>query len=77
MRCVIGLCLLALTAPILAGDPGDPTPAFAPQAWTGKHSDQLIAAWGKPRKTKRDGKDGKVLVYRLRFFGDEMATISR
>lgn len=72
MRYVVGLCVLALAAPVLASDPVNPDPAFETRAWTGKHSDQLIAEWGKPRKTKRDGKDGKVLVYRLRFFGEEV-----
>ena len=72
MRTLIGLCLLALAAPILASDPGNPDPAFGPQAWEGKHSDELIASWGKPRRTKRDGKDGKVLVYRLRFYGERI-----
>ncbi len=73
MRYVLGLCLLALAAPILASDPGDPNPAFEPlTSWEGKHSDELIAGWGKPRKTKRHGEGGKVLVYRLRFFGGEM-----
>ncbi len=73
MRYVVGLCVLALATPILASDPVNPDPAFETRAWTGKHSDELIAEWGKPRKTKRDGKDGKVLIYRLRFFGEEIA----
>ncbi len=72
MRYVSLACLLLLAAPILASDPVNPDPAFETRAWTGKHSDELIAEWGKPRKTKRDGKDGKVLVYRLRFFGEEV-----
>jgi hypothetical protein len=70
MRYVVGLCLLALAVPVFAGDPGNPDPAFAQQAWTGKHSDELIASWGKPRKTKRHGEGGKVLVYRLHFYGE-------
>ena len=72
MRYVVGLCVLALAAPVLASDPGDPDPVFESPAWKGKHSDQLIAEWGEPRKTKRHGEGGKVLVYRLRFFGGEM-----
>jgi len=72
MRYVSLACLLLLAAPILASDPVNPDPAFETRAWTGKHSDELIAEWGKPRKTRRDGKDGKVLVYRLRFFGEEV-----
>ena len=73
MRYVVGLCLLALAVPVLASDPGDPDPAFEPlTSWEGKHSDELIAGWGKPRTTKRHGEGGKVLVYRLRFFGGEM-----
>ena len=73
MRCIVGLCLLALTVPVFASDPGNPDPAFEPlTSWEGKHSDDLIAEWGKPRRTKRHGEGGKVLVYRLRFFGSEM-----
>ena len=72
MRSVVGLCLVVLTLPVLASNPGDPNPAFEPPVWKGKHSDELIASWGKPTKTKRHGEDGKVLVYRLRFFGDEI-----
>ena len=73
--CVIGILtigLLSLTVPVFASDPGGPDSAFESlTSWKGKHSDELIAALGKPKKTKRDGKDGKVLVYRLRFFGKE------
>ena len=72
MRYVVALCLLALTVPLFAGDPGAPDSALAAQTWTGKHSDQLIAELGKPKKTKRHGEGGKVLVYRLRFFRGEM-----
>ena len=72
MRCLVALCLLALAAPVLADDSGSPDPAFEPSAWEGKHSDELIAAWGKPTKTKRYKEDGEVLVYRLRFFGKEI-----
>lgn len=72
MRYVVGLCLFALAVPVFAGDPGNPDPAFESPAWTGKHSDELIAEWGKPRKINRHGEGGKVLVYRLRFFGGEM-----
>ena len=73
MRYILGLCLLILAVPVYAGDPGKPDPAFEPLAsWEGKPSDELIAAWGKPRKTKRDGKDRKVLVYRLRSFGGQI-----
>ena len=72
MRYVLGLCLIVLAVPAFASDPGDPDPAFAAQAWTGEHSDELIAELGKPKKTKRHGEGGKVLVYRLRFFGSEM-----
>ena len=62
MKYVVGLCLLALAVPVLASNPGDPDPAPEPPAWKAKHSDQLIASWGEPTKTKRHGKDGKVLV---------------
>lgn len=72
MRYVLLACLLLLAVPVLAGDPGNPDPAFESPAWEGKHSDELVAALGKPRKTKRHGEGGKVLVYRLRFFGGEM-----
>jgi len=73
MRCVVGLCLFALTVPFFASDPGDPDPTFEPlTSWEGKHSDELIAEWGKPRRTKQHGEGGKVLVYRLRFIGGEM-----
>ncbi len=67
----LAVLFLLFAAPVFASDPGIPDPALAPQAWTGKHSDQLIAEWGKPRKTKRHGEGGKVLVYRLHFFGKE------
>ncbi len=74
--CVVGILtvgLLSIAVPVFAGDPVNPDPAFEPlTSWEGKHSDQLIAEWGKPRKTKRDGKDGKVLIYRLRFLGKEV-----
>ncbi len=72
MRYVVGLCLFALAVPVLASDAGIPSVAFEPTDWKGKHSDELIAEWGKPRKTKPHGEGGKVLVYRLRFFGGEM-----
>ena len=73
MRYVVGLCLFALAVPVFASDPGDPDPAFEPLAsWKGKPSDELIASWGQPKKTKRHGEGGKVLVYRLRFSGSEM-----
>jgi hypothetical protein len=73
MRYVVGLCLLALAVPVFAGDPGNPHLALAPlTSWEGKYSDELIAEWGKPRKTKPHGEGGKVLVYRLRFTGSEM-----
>ncbi len=72
MKYIVGLCLFALAVPVLAGDPGNRDLALALQAWTGKHSDVLIAELGKPKKTKRHGEGGKVLVYRLRFFGGEM-----
>ena len=72
MRTFLGVCLLALALPVFASDPGDPDLAFKPPAWKGKHSDELIAVWGKPKKTKRHGEGGKVLVYRVRFFGGEM-----
>ena len=73
MRYVVSLCLLALAVPVFAGDPVDPDPVLEPLAsWKGKHSSQLIAECGKPRKTKPHGEGGKVLVYRLRFTGGEM-----
>jgi hypothetical protein len=73
MRYVLGLCLLALAVPVFAGDPGNPHLALAPlTSWEGKYSEELIAEWGKPRKTKRHGEGGRVLVYRLRFSGSEM-----
>ena len=73
MRYIVGLCLLALAVPVFASDPGDPDPAYEPlAAWKGKPSDELIASWGEPKKTKRHGEGGKVLVYRLRFSGSEM-----
>jgi len=72
MRVIVGLCLLVLAAPVLASNPGEPGPASDPPDWKGKHSDQLIASWGEPTKTKRRGKDGKVLVYKLRFFGEQV-----
>ncbi len=73
MKHLVGLCLFALAVPVFVGDPGTPDPAFESlTSWEGKHSDELIAEWGKPRKTKRDGKDGKVLIYRLRFLGKEI-----
>ncbi len=72
MRYVVGLCLFALAVPVFAGDPGNRDLALALHAWTGKHSDVLIAELGKPKKTKRHGEGGKVLVYRLRLFGSEM-----
>jgi len=73
MKLVVGLCLLALTAPLFAGDQVDPDPAFEPlPSWEGRHSDELTAKWGAPRKTKSHGEGGKVLVYRVRFFGTEM-----
>ena len=74
--CVVGILtvgLLSIAVPVFAGNPVNPDPAFEPlTSWKGKHSDELIAAWGKPRKTKRDEKDGKVLVYRLRFYGERI-----
>ena len=69
MRRLVTIGLLALAVPVFASDPGDPDPVFESPAWTGKHSDELIAEWGKPRKTKRHGEGGKVLVYRVRFLG--------
>ena len=72
MKYIVGLCLFALAVPVFASDPGNRDLALALQAWTGKHSDELIAELGKPKKTKRHGEGGKVLVYRLRFFGGEM-----
>ncbi len=73
MNHLVGLCLFALAMPVFAGDPGTPDPAFESRtSWEGKHSDELIAEWGKPKKTKRHGEGGKVLVYRVRFFGGEM-----
>ena len=72
MRYLVGLCLFALAVPVFASDSGNPGPAFEPPVWKGKHSDELIAEWGEPRKTKRHGEGGKVLVYRLRLFGGEM-----
>ncbi len=72
--CVVGILtvgLLSIAVPVFAGNPVNPDPALEPlTSWEGKHSDPLLAAWGKPRKTKRDKKDGKALVYRLRFFGE-------
>jgi hypothetical protein len=72
MRVIVGLCLLAIAVPVFASDTGDPDPAVQPPAWKGKPSEELIAEWGKPRKTKPHGEGGKVLVYRVRFFGGEM-----
>ena len=72
MRYLVGLCLFALAVPVLASDPGGPNLALAPlTSWEGKYSDELIAALGKPKKTKPDGEGGKVLVYRLRFYGKQ------
>ncbi len=72
MRCVVGLCMFALAVPVFAGNPGDPDPAFEGRAWIGKHSDELIAEWGKPKNAEPHGEGGEVLVYRVRFFGGEM-----
>ena len=77
MRCIVGLCLFALAVPVLASDPGASGLAFAPTDWKGKHSDQLIASWGEPRKSKRHGEDGKVLVYRLHFYGERVVGETR
>ena len=71
MRYIVSLCLLLLTVPLFAGNPVDPASAsFA--SWEGKHTSQLFAELGKPHKVKREGKNGKVLVYRLRFFGSQV-----
>jgi hypothetical protein len=72
MRCIVGLCLFALAVPVLASNQGIPSVAFEPTDWKGKHSDELIASWGEPRKTKRHGEDGNVLVYRLHFYGERI-----
>ena len=73
MRCVVGLCLVALAVPVFGSDPGDPDPFFEPLAsWKGKPSEELIASWGEPKKNKPHGEGGRVLVYRLRFTGAEM-----
>ena len=73
MRCLVGLCLFALAMPVFASDPANPDPALEPPtSWKGRPSGELIAGWGKPKKTKPHGEGGKVLVYRLHFFGDEM-----
>jgi len=77
MRCVVGLCMFALAVPVFAGNPGDPDPAFEGRAWIGKPSDELIAEWGKPKKAKPHGEGGKVLVYRVRFYGSEMVADTR
>ena len=73
MRYVLALCLFALAVPVFASDPEFLDPALEPlTSWKGEHSDQLIEECGKPRKTKRHGEGGKVLVYRVRFLGGEM-----
>ena len=73
MRCLVCVCLLALVVPIGAADPDNPDLAFEPStSWEGKHVDELIAAWGKPKRTRRHGEGGKLLVYRLRFFRGDM-----
>lgn len=73
MRLALGLCILALALPVLADDPGKYAPAPAPLAsWEGKPAEDLIAEWGKPKKTRRHGEGGRLLVYRVRYFGTEM-----
>ncbi len=73
MRYLVGLCLFALVVPVLAGDPQNPDPAFEPlTSWKGRHSDELIAEWGKPKKAKRHGEGGIVFVYPVGFFDGGM-----
>jgi len=72
MRSIVVLIYLALIMPVLASDSGEPEPSSKAPTWIGQHSDQLIASWGEPKKSKRHGKDGKVLVYRLRYFGEQI-----
>ena len=66
MRWIVSLCLLVLVLPVLAGGRESSDHLLEAQSWKGKHSDQLIAERGKPKKIKPDGEDGRVLVYRLR-----------
>lgn len=43
----------------------------AQAGWEGRQAEEVIATWGEPTKTKKRGKDGRVLVYRLLFLGQE------
>lgn len=68
MRTIFGLCFLLIAIPLLADTPIASGPGSL-ASWKGKHADELFAELGQPHKVKRDGKHGKVLVYRLRFYG--------
>ncbi len=67
---IVVLFVLGTVGRIFAGDPVN-FAAGSLASWKGKHTNDLFAELGKPDKTKRDG-DGKVLVYRLRFYGSEV-----
>jgi len=67
MRQAVVLSILALlSAGVFAVE--EPAPAPASSSWEGRRADELVAEWGPPTKTRRNG---SLLIYRLRFFGDE------
>lgn len=51
---------------------GETEPAKGPPYWEGKRRGELVEALGPPTKTKRDGRGGAVLIYRLRILGNEL-----
>ena len=53
-----------------AEEPNAPAPS-EPQAWKGQPADKLVAVWGKPKKIKKDGSGGQVLIYRLSLPGGD------
>jgi hypothetical protein len=50
-------------------------PPSTTDEWVGKRVDRVVDAWGPPANTKRDGKGGKILVYKILIF-DGTVTIS-
>ena len=66
LACILGFAFL--------GDAraDEPIIVAGQTSWEGEYYLKLRAAWGKPSKTKRHGKVGKLLVYRLRLYGNDV-----
>ena len=69
-------CLLLL--PAWASEPGEPEPALdvlTPEYWQGRSEQDVLEAFGEPKKTRSDGKGGVILSYKIVFRGEyESAT---